>query len=77
MQAQGKDVRALRSLFYLTQAYVSCGAAGSPTLYDPALGALLASAPALGVCLRALRSATQRRFRRTPAGSLAPVSSAA
>ncbi|KAL4422766.1 hypothetical protein ABPG75_008963 [Micractinium tetrahymenae] len=36
-QAQGKDVRALRSLYYLAEAYVSCGSAGTPTLYDPAL----------------------------------------
>lgn len=40
MQAQGKDVRALRSLYYLAEVYVSPGSAGTPTLYDPALGAL-------------------------------------
>jgi hypothetical protein len=37
-QAQGKDVRALRSLYHLAEAYISCGAAGTPTLYDPTLG---------------------------------------
>lgn len=36
-QAQGKDVRALRSLYYLAEAYVCCGSAGTPTLYDPTL----------------------------------------
>lgn len=36
-QAQGKDVRTLRSLYYLAQSYVGCGSAGTPTLYDPAL----------------------------------------
>ncbi|PSC76102.1 short-chain dehydrogenase [Micractinium conductrix] len=36
-QAQGKDVRTLRSLFHIVEAYVSPGSAGTPTLYDPAL----------------------------------------
>ena len=40
VQAQGKDVRTLRSLYYLAEVYCSPGAAGTPTLYDPALGAL-------------------------------------
>jgi hypothetical protein len=50
VQAQGKDVRALRSLFYLAQAYVGCGSAGTPTLYDPALGAPPPPAAAAATC---------------------------
>lgn len=38
MQSQGKDARTLRSLYYLAEVYVCCGSAGTPTLYDPALG---------------------------------------
>lgn len=30
-------MRTLRSLYYLAEVYVSCGSAGTPTLYDPAL----------------------------------------
>lgn len=37
LQAQGKDGRTLRSLYYLAGVYVSCGSAGTPTLYDPTL----------------------------------------
>ena len=44
VQAQGKDVRTLRSLYYLAEVYCGPGAAGTPTLYDPALGALHAVA---------------------------------
>lgn len=45
LQAQGKDVRALRSLYYLAEAYVCCGSAGTPTLYDPTLGEDCQAAP--------------------------------
>lgn len=52
MQAQGKDVRTLRSLYYLAEVYCSPGAAGTPTLYDPALGEhAAADLPAIGVCM--------------------------
>ena len=36
-QSPGKDVRTLRSLYYLAEVYVCCGSAGTPTLYDPTL----------------------------------------
>ena len=50
-QAQGKDVRTLRSLYYLAEVYCSPGAAGTPTLYDPTLGALGTARHAGWCCL--------------------------
>lgn len=85
LQAQGKDVRALRSLYYLAEVYVSCGSAGTPTLYDPSLRECLAAHPwlsrwvAAGVLLLVYR--VQCLLSRTVCGSgaqadgVAPVGS--
>lgn len=36
LQSQSKDVKLLRSLYYLGAVYLGKGSAGTPTLYDPA-----------------------------------------
>ena len=47
LQSHAKDARLQRSLYYLLQAYVGSGAAGSPTLFDPSTGTAAPLAPVL------------------------------